>query len=185
MDLRLRAMDRLDRSWSTGAMTNDLELTGTLAQATAATAVGCGVVGGVFFGFSTFVMPALRALPPAQGIAAMQSINVKAVNPVFMAALFGSGVLCLGVGVAAVTSAEGAARALLLVGSAAYLVGDVALTIAFHVPRNDALAALDPGAASSVERWSTYLAGWTAGNHVRAAAGIVAAASFALALRVR
>jgi hypothetical protein len=38
--------------------------------------LGCGLIGGVFFAFSTFVMKALASLPPAQGIAAMQSINV-------------------------------------------------------------------------------------------------------------
>ncbi|GAA4986027.1 hypothetical protein [Actinopolymorpha pittospori] len=43
-------------------------------------AVGSGLVGGVFFGFSTFVMQALRRLPSAQGLAAMQAINVAAPN---------------------------------------------------------------------------------------------------------
>lgn len=35
-------------------------------------------MGGVFFAFSTFVMDGLRRLPPAQGIAAMQSIMRRA-----------------------------------------------------------------------------------------------------------
>jgi uncharacterized membrane protein len=38
-------------------------------------ALGSGLVGGVFFAFSTFVMRALARVPAAQGIAAMQSIN--------------------------------------------------------------------------------------------------------------
>src|SRR5436190_5913255 len=38
--------------------------------------LGCGLIAGVFFAFSSFVMPALAKLPPAQGLAAMQSINV-------------------------------------------------------------------------------------------------------------
>ncbi len=42
---------------------------------TLASALGCGLVAGVFYAFSTFVMPALKRLPPAQGIVAMQSIN--------------------------------------------------------------------------------------------------------------
>ena len=54
-----------------------------------------GVNGGVFFAFSSFVMPALQRLPDAQGIAAMQSINVTAVRPPFMAVLFGTAALCL------------------------------------------------------------------------------------------
>jgi hypothetical protein len=39
---------------------------------------------GVFFPFASFVMPALARLPAAHGIAAMNSINVLAVTPVFM-----------------------------------------------------------------------------------------------------
>jgi len=52
--------------------------------------LGCGLVGGVFFAFSAFVMNALANLAPAQGIAAMQSINRSAIRPTFMIALFGT-----------------------------------------------------------------------------------------------
>ena len=47
------------------------------------TALGCGTIAGVFFAFSTFVMKALARLPANEGIAAMQSINVAAVNSWF------------------------------------------------------------------------------------------------------
>lgn len=43
-------------------------------------ALGCGLIAGVFFAFSTFVMSALARLQPAQGIAAMQSINMEPRN---------------------------------------------------------------------------------------------------------
>jgi uncharacterized membrane protein len=43
--------------------------------------LGCGLVAGVFCGFSTFVMRAIAALPPAQGVAAMNAINVAALRP--------------------------------------------------------------------------------------------------------
>ncbi|MCV3214187.1 hypothetical protein OGM63_11805 [Plectonema radiosum NIES-515] len=39
------------------------------------------------FAFSTFVMNALGRLQPNEGIAVMQSINIKAINPLFMVAL--------------------------------------------------------------------------------------------------
>src|SRR4026208_2560392 len=60
----------------------------------AATAIACAVVSGVFFAFSSFVMRALTRIPPEQGIAAMQSINIVVINPVFMTALFGTGIAC-------------------------------------------------------------------------------------------
>ena len=59
-------------------------------------ALGCALMAGAFFAFSSFVMPALRRLPATQGIAAMQSINVLAVTPIFMTALFGTAAACLG-----------------------------------------------------------------------------------------
>ena len=62
-------------------------------------ALGCGLVGGVFFAFSTFVMNALARLQPRDGIVAMQSINIAAINPLFMVALFGTGAVCLFVAV--------------------------------------------------------------------------------------
>jgi uncharacterized membrane protein len=43
--------------------------------------IGCGIVAGVFFAFSTFVMPALARLQPDRGIVAMQSVNITAINP--------------------------------------------------------------------------------------------------------
>jgi len=44
----------------------------------------------------------------------------------------------------------------------------------FNVPRNDALAALDPANAESVRLWAEYVAGWTLWNHVRTIAAIAA-----------
>ena len=54
------------------------------------TAGGAGVVGGVMFAFSTFIMTGLGRLDPAQGISAMQAINREAPNFWFMTALFGT-----------------------------------------------------------------------------------------------
>lgn len=56
-------------------------MTGLAYAVTLIAALGCGLVAGVFFAFSSFVMPALKRLPPAQGISAMQSINRLAVAP--------------------------------------------------------------------------------------------------------
>ena len=55
--------------------------------------LGSGLVAGVFFAFSTFIMAALARLPTAQGIVAMQSINITVITPVFMVVLFGIAIL--------------------------------------------------------------------------------------------
>ena len=62
---------------------------------TLSSALGCGLMAGFFFAFSACVMNALADLPPAQGIAAMQSINVAVLNRLFYAAFFGTAAGCV------------------------------------------------------------------------------------------
>lgn len=44
----------------------------------------------------------------------------------------------------------------------------------YHVPRNNALDRVEPAAADADGRWARYRRGWTAWNHVRAAASLAA-----------
>ena len=155
-----------------------------LYAATLATALGCGLVAGVFFAFSSFVMPALKRLAPAQGVAAMQSINILAVTPAFMTALFGTGAACLGLAAWTVISSDGRTTALVLAGGVLYLIGTVGVTIACNVPLNNRLAKLHPQSAEAAGLWSRYLARWTAWNHVRTAAALAAAGALTIALHV-
>jgi uncharacterized membrane protein len=145
-------------------------------------ALGSGLVAGVFFAFSSFVMPALARLPAAQGIAAMNSINVLAINRWFMSALFGTAVLCLVLAVQALfVWSEPGAKYRFFAG-VVYIAGAIAVTRAFNMPRNDALAALTPDAAGSASLWGRYLVEWCAWNHVRGVLSFVAALLFTLAL---
>ena len=145
-------------------------------------ALGCGLMAGVFFAFSAFVMMALARLPPGQGIAAMQAINVAAITPAFMGALFGTAALCAALAVAAFSRWGEAGAVWLLVGGLLYLVGAIAVTMAFNVPRNNALAAVAPESAEGASLWARYVAEWTAWNHARAAACLAAAAALTVAL---
>jgi uncharacterized membrane protein len=155
---------------------------GLLFVLTLLAALGCGLNAGVFFAFSTFVMAALRRLPPAHGIAAMQSINIQAVTPAFMTALFGTAAVCLGLIVWAVISWGERSAALVLAGGALYIVGTIGVTIARNVPLNDRLTRVDPRDVDVAGPWDEYVARWTAWNHVRAAAALAAAAALTLAL---
>jgi uncharacterized membrane protein len=159
-------------------------MTGVLYAATLASALGCGLVAGVFFAFSTFVMPALKRLPPAHGIAAMQSINKVAVTPAFMTALFGTAVACLGMVAWAAISSSERPSALVLAGAALYIVGAIGVTIACNVPLNDRLATLHPQGADAAGHWDEYVTKWTAWNHLRAAASLAAAATLTIALHI-
>ncbi len=145
-------------------------------------ALGCAVIAGVFFAFSAFVMGALGRLPAAQGIAAMQSINVAVINPWFLGVFLGTALACAALAVASLRAWEKPHAPWLLAGSLLYLAGAVLVTIVFNVPRNDALAAADPESAEGARLWASYLTAWAAWNHVRTVAALAAAALLTLAL---
>ncbi len=145
-------------------------------------ALGCGLVAGVFFAFSTFVMSALARRPPAEGIAAMQSINITVINPLFMTAFLGTAGACVFLTVSSLLKWNQPGAAYLLIGSLLYLVGTLGLTIVFNVPLNDALATVKPESTDGASLWASYLTNWTLWNHVRTAAAFAAAAAFTVAL---
>jgi uncharacterized membrane protein len=157
-------------------------MSGFVEIATLVTALGCGLVAGVWFTFSAFVMPALDRLAAAEGIAAMQSINRLAVTPPLMIAMFGTALACLGLAVWAVASLGESEAPLVLAAAALYLVGTIVVTIAANVPRNDALEQLDPHGVSAGDGWDRYVREWTAWNHVRLVTSLAAAALLTIAL---
>jgi uncharacterized membrane protein len=144
--------------------------------------LGCGLIAGVFFAFSAFVMRAFARLPPAEGIAAMQSVNITVLNPWFMTAFFGTAAACVLAVLYSLSRWNEPGAAYLLAGGVLYLAGSFLVTIVFNVPRNRALASVARADADGARLWADYLVGWTAWNHVRTAASLAAAASFGIAL---
>jgi uncharacterized membrane protein len=157
---------------------------GFLFVLTLITAVACGLVAGFFFAFSACVMKALARLPAAQGVAAMQSINIVVINPLIMGALFGTALACAVLVVASVVEWGEPYAVYLLAGGLLYVVGAIVLTGMYHVPRNNALATVDPNGADAASHWDRYVRGWTAWNHVRTIAPLASAALLSVALRV-
>ncbi len=145
-------------------------------------ALGCGLIAGVFFAFSSFVMKALARLPASEGIAAMQSINVVVLKSWFMAAFLGTAAVCILALVYGFFQIHEPRVMFLLIGSVLYLVGSLLVTIVFNVPRNEALASVGAGDSNSANLWFRYVTSWTAWNHVRTVASLAAAASFSIAL---
>lgn len=152
-----------------------------LASTTLATAVATGVMAGVFFAFSSFVMPGLRRLPADAAITAMQAINAAALGRVFLGVLFGTALACVLLGGAVIATWHVPGSALRLAGCLAYLIGAIAVTGVANVPRNEALDAIDPATLDAASTWARYVAEWTAYNHVRALASTAASAALVLA----
>jgi uncharacterized membrane protein len=63
-----------------------------------------------------------------------------------------------------------------------YLAATI-VTIAWHIPRNDALALVDPSAPGAGATWRHDAATWTAWNHVRTAGCIASAVLLTLGFR--
>jgi uncharacterized membrane protein len=143
--------------------------------------LGTGIIGGVFFAFSTFVMRALERMPAAQGIAAMQHINVTVLNPWFLGAFMGTALLCAALAVLAFMNWSSASP-YVIAAAVFYVIGTFIATMVFNVPKNDALAALSADAASSATYWTEYLVRWTFWNHVRTICALAGTVMFAVAL---
>jgi uncharacterized membrane protein len=154
----------------------------SLIALTVFAALGSGSAGGVFFAFSSFVMKALARLPPSQGIAAMQSINICVINPSFAFQLFGTAAVCFLLAGWALLHRRIPGAGYLLAGSALYLGVAMLVTFVFNIPLNDALDPLNPNSAEAAHLWSALVPNWTAWNHVRAAGALAAAIAFAIAV---
>ncbi|MCP3103671.1 DUF1772 domain-containing protein [Myxococcus sp. K15C18031901] len=146
-------------------------------------AAGSALLAGTFFAFSSFVMKGLSRLPPERGIQAMQALNVAALERGLMSAFFGTTGVCLLLAVSTPWTWSTTGAGPRLAGALLLLVGGFVVTAAFNVPRNELLAALSPTSPEAASQWRSYVATWTAWNHVRTAACLAAALLLARATR--
>ena len=144
-------------------------------------ALGCAAVGGIFLAFSNFVMRALARLPAAQGITAMQSINVAVLNPLFLCLFTGTAILCALLAGYGLWHWDRPGSAWLITGGVSYVLGNLAVTRICNIPRNDALARVAPAAPEAEGAWRDYLRGWNPWNNVRTVTALAAAAALLIA----
>ncbi|HEY3140116.1 MAG TPA: anthrone oxygenase family protein [Acidimicrobiales bacterium] len=147
-------------------------------------AIGCGLMSGLFFTFSVFMMRALDRLPAPQGIAAMQSTNKTIQTPLFFLAFMGTTISCLVLAGLAVVKLDGPTRTWVIAGCALYLVGAFLMTVGYHVPRNEHLDTLNPDTAEAARYWTGFVKNWTLWNHVRTVASLGAMSSLIMAIRI-
>jgi uncharacterized membrane protein len=141
-------------------------------------ALGAGLIAGLFFAFSVSVMGALARIPAPAGIAAMQAINVVILNPLFGFVFFGTLLASLGLSAYALAVWAQPGAAYLLAGGVLYAAGGFGVTMVCNVPRNNALMKLDPTNPDAAAAWATYVSEWTSWNHVRMLACLAASAAF-------
>ena len=146
-------------------------------------ALGSALITGTFFAFSAFVMRALERLPTEHGVAAMQSINIAVINPLFLSVFLGTGLVCAVLFVNALFGWNGSRSIWLIAGSLAYILGCLMVTMTRNVPMNKELAGIAAEGSEAARYWPQYVSRWTLWNHARATASLVAMICFIAILR--
>jgi uncharacterized membrane protein len=141
---------------------------------------GSGLVTGLLFAFSNFVMRALQDLPTEHGMFAMQRINKTIINPIFLIFFMGTPLLCLIIGVLSALELSAPGCAFFLAGAVVYLLGPFGITMLFNVPLNNTLAAT--ALTESAKAWPLYRKKWQRWNHIRTYMGILSVLLLALGL---
>ena len=145
-------------------------------------AIGCGLLAGLYFAFSAFINSALGRIETPAGIAAMNSINVVIVRSPFMPLFLGSSLAALILAGIALFQWHQPGSVATFAGGVIYVIGMFACTIVFNVPLNNALLAVDPASANGADVWAKFLREWTFWNHIRTIASTAAMVLFIHAL---
>jgi uncharacterized membrane protein len=145
-----------------------------------------GAMAGLFYAFSVSVMPGLDAITAEQAIRAMQSINRKILNPVFLTTYVVAPIAGLATGGLLFWLGQNWAAVIFLGAAATYLLGAFVPTAVVNVPMNDALEAaqVPTDTDEAAQRWSSYSARWTWWNTLRALFCLISLLLIGLALVV-
>lgn len=147
-----------------------------IAVLTLACSAGAATIGGVFLGFSVFIMQSLARLPANQGIAAMQSINVVVLESRFVPLFVATSSLSVACLIVSCFFWTQPGSPLLFYCGALFLVGSALVTLACNIPRNEKLEHMDAESPEALEYWPQYVREWTFWNSVRTAASLASAA---------
>ena len=136
-------------------------------------ALSSGLIAGVYFAFSGFIMQAFRKIDTTQFIAAMNAINETILRSLFMPLFFGSSLISVLLIIVAVANWDEAGSGLTLIAGVIYFVGMFVCTALFNVPLNNTLARIDPDSIDAHHVCSRYLKTWTNWNHLRTVSSLV------------
>lgn len=148
-------------------------------------ALGCGLLAGLYFTFSAFIMMALGRIDQAAGISAMNAINTAIVQSLFMPLFLGTTLTSLAMAVIGLIRWDQPGAMVMVAGGVIYVVGMFVVTMVFNVPLNNALAAVGPAEPGAGAVWAQYLTDWTIWNHVRTVTSTAACGLFIAALVAR
>ena len=145
-----------------------------IALALTVAAIGAGLMAGVYFAFSGFIMRSFDQLGAARAADAMNAINEVILRSWFMPLFFGSTLLYAALATVAVFDGDLAGRWLLFVTGLIYVAGMFLCTAVFNVPLNNRLADTAGDDDLKAATWAHYLEHWTRWNHLRSVCSLAA-----------
>jgi uncharacterized membrane protein len=153
-----------------------------LSTLTVVGAATTGLMAGLYFAFSISVLPALARLDGDDGLAAMQHINRVILNPLFLTVFLGCGLSGAVLAISSIWTWDQPGAGLRLGGGLVAFAGNLVLTAAYHVPRNNAIDTVEAGTAAGRKEWARYQREWVPANHLRGIACTLALVLLLLAL---
>jgi uncharacterized membrane protein len=135
--------------------------------------LAAGLMAGVYFAFSAFIMRAFDRLGPAHATAAMNAINDVILRSWFMPLFFGSSLLYATLAIFALFDTDLDGRWWLFAAGTIYVIGMFLCTALFNVPLNNRLAAAVNDECNNAGSWQHYMSNWTRWNHLRGLCSLV------------
>lgn len=136
------------------------------------TALLCGLVAGLLFGFAVVAMPGIKVLGDREFIRAFQVMDrvIQGNQPLFMLAWVGSVVLLVATTVVGFGTVEGEDLGLLIAAALVYIVGVQVPTGAINIPLNNRLQRVDTetaGETQLAEERGAFESKWNRWNAIR------------------
>lgn len=147
--------------------------------------LSAGLMAGIYFAFSIFIMRALAELDQPGGMLAMRAINRVIQRSAFLPLFLASSLACLLLVADGFLEAQVPGAFPMAAGGAIYVAGMLLVTMFGNVPLNTALEVADPATPEGAAAWKHYLARWTRWNHVRTAACLAALVLFVVSVAAR
>ena len=133
-----------------------------------------GLMAGIYFAFSVFIMKSLSELPAIQAAETMNKINEVIVNTLFLPVFFGSTLWYAGLIVWSLADWQPESSLLVVVAALVYIFGMFIVTAFGNVPLNNKLQRIEANKAALTAFWNDYLHSWTHLNHIRTLSCITA-----------
>lgn len=147
-----------------------------------ASAIGCGLIAGLYFAFSAVIMTALGRLDREAGRAAMNAINSTILGSLFMPLFFGTTLASAVLALLAPFRWGEPGSMFMFAGGLVYVTGMFVITMVFNVPLNNELNRDPTSEDEAAAIWARYLKDWTFWNHLRTVASTIACGCFIAAL---